>query len=215
MKKFLMLLCAVVLVFGMVGSASAATYQFEDMIDDWEIDGTIYGSVYIDQQYSILPNYVGSSFSYTHDINDEVNFAAGDLVTEANLELDFVNMEGVTGLEGDSYGSTYFFGWHYYDSREYVQYTYDSGISSWVEIDTDNDIQTALLTIDWLNSDGLLDVTINLWNTAGTADIGLDHSKLYGTAETAPVPEPATILLMGIGLLGMVGIGRKRFNKKG
>ncbi|MBL0716811.1 MAG: PEP-CTERM sorting domain-containing protein [Desulfosarcina sp.] len=30
----------------------------------------------------------------------------------------------------------------------------------------------------------------------------------------APVPEPATILLMGAGLLGLAGVIRKRLNKK-
>ncbi|MDY6973047.1 MAG: PEP-CTERM sorting domain-containing protein [Thermodesulfobacteriota bacterium] len=36
----------------------------------------------------------------------------------------------------------------------------------------------------------------------------------FGTTEIDPIPEPSTILLMGAGLLGLVGYGRKRLNKK-
>lgn len=221
MKK-LLTIASLAVAMGTGSVASASTYEFVDMIDYWTLNGTdYYESVYIDQDLDVSNVIyqgvtdifnpggtinVAAPFSYQHDINDDVDFLAGHYVTSATLELDFTNFDLLEC--GDSHGS---FLWFHWDGREEVSYTYDDGSSSWVEIGQDNDVQSVVLDIDWLNDDGLLDVTINLQNSLGTADIGLDHSKLYGTAQT-PVPEPATMLLFGAGLAGLVGVKRRKRN---
>ena len=48
------------------------------------------------------------------------------------------------------------------------------------------------------------------WNDWGYGSIGSISNVDLGTA---PVPEPATMLLMGTGLLSMLGFSRKKFRK--
>lgn len=188
MKKKLLGCTAMLLLAKMVGTASAASYTFDDMIDKWGL-------------FNVDAAWIGQNhpLSYIHNINDSVNFGAGDFVTAAELQLDFTN--DLTDFVGTIIIPL--------DFREYATIGFDG--ANWVNIgEVGNGQYTIILNIDWLNDNGLLDVTLSVSNPLGTATAWLDHSYLSGTAETAPVPEPTTMLLLGTGLLGLVSAKQRK-----
>ena len=211
MKKFLMFLCAVTLVFGMVRSASALSFtngSFETGdFTGWDVVNSLGGSA------SVVTNNSG--------------FSATEGTYFANLTADSVIAQNQSWAAGESLS----FDWNF-NANDYMPFN-DYSILSIIAGGSTIDVVTLsnVATIGNYNATG--------WNTyeytfasAGSGfisfgvynalDQGLD-SQLYidnvggsnGNGNgTNPVPEPSTILLMGIGLIGLAGYSRKRFSKK-
>lgn len=186
MKRLLCFLCTLLLFFSLAGHAGASLYYYEDVIDTW----AGYGDAAPIVEYFPL--------KYTHDINDSVNFGAGDTVVEATLELDFTN----DLLDAKCFLPSIF--------EEHIYYAFDG--SEWKYLDeVDNGQYDIGIDIALLNVDGLLNVALAVTNYScgWLSDAWLDHSKLYGMAEAAAVPESSPMLLLGLAFIGLSSFRRK------
>ena len=187
MKKFLMCLCAMMLVFGMVGSASAISFTDTQTLNKW-----------------LGGENQDDSGTYTWTHNTPANFEVPyDVVNSATLEVSasYVNAYNEKiSVEGIYQGKLRDLTWSWVKKQG-------------AQGSTEFDIADIFTT--W-NAGDSLNVTLAYREVPRYNELLLESSTFtlnYDNA-SAPVPEPSTILLMGAGLLGLAGYNRKRLNKK-
>ena len=191
-KKLKTHVFALGLALGSMGVAQAAPAVWTDLYDPADFLVTA-GSLPV---------------SYTHNLTDAASggFRPGiDTITSATLTFWLYD----DALLGDSkWGG---------DSQEGVSFNFDG--TGWT---ASQNVDGFGFDLGWLddifeqtisfNSLGLLsaDGFLNVALKATSGDFVFDKSKLVAYGETTRVPEPATVTLLGVGLLGFMLTQRRR-----
>ncbi len=205
MKRILLLLSAVLIIIGISGNASATfLIDFEDGTNGAAIndisgvsfqDFNAYDSIYGDSRvgYNTTSDDLGyGSGSYHH--NGNMWLWAGTNADAQGVIVDFTQNDGTWFSTGYSSASTFY-------------------VEAWL---TDGSMVSTSGAANTGSTMGSL--TVN-----ATSGLFIDYIVLHDTGnhwivddmrgDTSgidPVPEPATMLLFGLGLLGLAGVNRKK-----
>ncbi|CAN2042802.1 PEP-CTERM sorting domain-containing protein [Candidatus Magnetomoraceae bacterium gMMP-15] len=183
MKRFLVLLSVMAMVFGLVGVSGATPITFTDTTT-FTNSGTNAAEDYVDHGWGSVKklNGITDYVTWTHHFDFD---PALDYVISGSLSLFLRDDEN----DNQWWKKEFAFGWT------------ESGDWDFGEVDTGK--YTYGVNTDYLG-DG--EFTITLASTFG--DFYINKSVL--TIEYEPVPEPATIFLLGFGMLGLVAFGRRK-----
>jgi len=193
MKKILaVFISSILILLGASGIAFSAPMTWTD---------------FIDFNPDIL---VPPTLKYTHDISDDgfsSPFMGGnDWIDSYELKVDIYDDN--LGTKG------YFLGFIPYnipDGSEAAIIGTSGGIYSYDFALTSNTFEGNILGILDILMDGKINVTISSW--CGDFMVASSTLAAHGDDGTAPVPEPATMFLLGTGLVGLAGFSRRKLKK--
>ena len=209
MKKLVSSLFVMALFFVMVNNVGAFFIDFEDGVEGNPINDIMgvsflnfngYDALYGDSRtglYNTSSDDLGYGTGAYHH-NGNMWLWAGPTADARGVIVDFTNNDGTWFTTGYSAASAF---------------TVDAYL-------TDGSMVSTIGASNLYSPMGFLTVT-------ATAGLSIDYLVLHDTGNqwlvddmsgdasgVNPVPEPSTILLVGTGLLGIIGFGRKRLNKK-
>lgn len=235
MKKFLTFLCAVTLVLVMVAPSFALSIYVDAAPNvygstDYPAWQTAAYAAAAAGTFTNMSNGVNSANIGTtnFEIQDEVVYSFGDLgkrltwiywipnETIAGLGNRFqISLTNIWGCDGPLDFYNYYYGSTWLTPTKWVNYDSDN--------DGDNDGVIGAAGMAWwgaygVNTPEALAADIADWGSVSetwifTTKLDGIETSITSNRAAAPVPEPSTILLMGIGLLGLVGYSRKRAKK--
>lgn len=156
------------------------------------------------------------SFSDTQNQNVWLNWQQTQYTWTFNLDNDILDTGDINAEDDINYAALWFRSYDDRDGGEYTNIALDMqyGVNGW-EVDPG--------VWGWANVTALVsgDHQLNLTFTRLGGDFGISWVRLFGdytdnpTPGAAPVPEPATMLLVGSGLLGIGWTSRRRVIKNG
>ncbi len=200
-KRILVFLCSMMLILGLSGIAGATTYTFD--VDVGVLEHDYYYIYGIDWELPTGEVIEGASLSFNQikNLYDDTETLYVHLLdySAAGLTIGMEDSTVVNDNYFDYYTGTniHLFTWNISPTPKDLTYNFDSS-----EV-------TTLIT----------------YLADGNFGLGFDPDCKYSFNEitctccgtccvTAPIPEPATMLLFGTGLIGLAGLGRKKFFKK-
>jgi len=238
MKKFLMFLCAVMLVFGVVSSANAVPVTFfgEDLAG---VGGRTNSDIAHNNFMSNLTGVGTEDFEgFTDGTSSPLTLdfgSAGTALLSGSGAIQAGYSVGRWATSGSKYWETNtnftisfsqhisafgFYGTDIGDFSGQLLLTYENGTSTTLNVgNTVGAPNASALYFGFYENDiNMAFTSITFQNTLSSDWFGFDDMTIgtYGqVVPNNPVPEPSTILLMGLGLLGLMGFSRKKLIKKG
>ena len=203
-KTFLVVLAIGVLMFGMVGMADAITLTSYTDYTAWQ---TAAGTTVLEDLNDESPgSFTSRNFGdFTATLYNQYSAHTPSITTDHKLRLQTWNFNSYTELLFDIPITALGFDW-------------------WNTDPTGDKIEMNILGTNWIfgpsQSSGFFGVIASggMFDSAKLGDsVGNGGALTYGDLDNfrySPIPEPCTMLLLGSGLIGLAGLGRKKFFKK-
>ena len=152
--------------------------------------------------------------STSTSVSTEVRISPGlgRFATSGNTYLNIALGDGFTVSFSESISAFGFYGTDIGDYSGQLLMKMTNGSTVDVAVPhTANSPNGALLFWGFIDTENSYS-SIEFSNTSGTDSFGFDDMTIGVREQIAPVPEPATMLLLGFGLIGIAGL-RKKFKK--